>query len=174
MVTISEFRGCPMAKATTHGAGFKAGGRPVVERTAMADTIATSQKKGGCAGGTQTDLDRTLLLREDTGFLSYRWSRRPRCQDDVEGPGIFQASKQHRPQEERYQPATPGGGLSSRMTLRRPPRLCSPSMPYADIHLRLHCDQLGHCCRAPTHSRLPLMLKSSLMCYGSAEGGRHI
>ncbi|KAL3203135.1 hypothetical protein MRX96_042146 [Rhipicephalus microplus] len=43
IVTISEFRGCPMAKATTRGAGFK--------RTATADTIATSQKKGGCAAG---------------------------------------------------------------------------------------------------------------------------
>ncbi|KAL3217131.1 hypothetical protein MRX96_032565 [Rhipicephalus microplus] len=135
MVPISEFQSCPMVKATTCGAGFK--------RTAMADTIATCQKKGGCAGGTQTDLDRTLLLREDTGFLSYRRSRRPRCQNDVEGPGIFQASKQHRPQKERYLPATPGGGLSSRMTLLRLPRLCSPSMPYADIHLRLHCDQLA-------------------------------
>ncbi|KAL3203123.1 hypothetical protein MRX96_042134 [Rhipicephalus microplus] len=70
--------------------------------------------KGGCAGGTQTDLDQTLLLREDTSFLSNRWSRRNRCQDDVEGPDIFQASKQHCPQEEHYQPATPGGGMSSR------------------------------------------------------------
>ncbi|KAL3217139.1 hypothetical protein MRX96_032573 [Rhipicephalus microplus] len=134
MVPISEFRGCPMVKPTTRRAGL--------ERTARADTIATSQKKGGCAGGTQTDLDRTLLLHEDTGFLSYRWSRRPRCQDDVEGPGIFQASKQHRPQEEHYQPATPGSGMSSRMTLLRLPCLCRPSLPYADIHLRLHRDQL--------------------------------
>ncbi|KAH7975281.1 hypothetical protein HPB51_027072 [Rhipicephalus microplus] len=62
---------------------------------------------------------------------------------------------------------------SSRMTLLRLPRLCRSSLPYADIHLRLHRDQLVTAAMLD-NSRLPLMQKSSLTCYGSAEGGRHI